>query len=681
MRARWARVLTTALGAVIAGVMVLGPAVAATATPPVTLGSGYVLDDVGALSGAEASQAQARLEQFKADTGLDLWVVYVDEFTNPSGSEDWANTTAETNGLGPTQYLLAVATEGRQFYLSGDSSGPVTQEQLATIEQQLIQPELAADDWLGAVDAAATGLADAAGGGSGAGSTGGAGFPVGLVVFLVIAVIAILVIFLIWRSRRKKVGGPSAPGAPVEQIDVKELARRASSALVETDDAVRTSEQELGFARAQFGDAATLEFQQALQTARENLNKAFTIKQQLDDTTADTEEQTRSWNTEILRLCDEANAGLDEKAAEFDELRRLEQNAPESLARVQEQRAQAAASIDAAEQQLRTLATTYAPEALSTVADNPAQARQRIAFADEQLAAAQAAIGAGKGGEAAVGIRAAEEAVGQAALLEQAIVTLGRDFAAGEQSAAALITELESDIAAASALPDADGRVAAAIASTRQQVDAARANLAGTARRPLITLQSLEAANAQIDGVVEGVRDAAAKAQRAQQMIGQQVMQAQAQVSAAEDYIVARRGAIGAEARTRLAEAGAALVQAQQLQSANPEQALQYAQRANQLAGQAIQYAQHDVSAFQGGGGGMLGGAGGGNSGGGMMGAVLGGIVINSLLGGGGGSGRGGSSGGFGGMFGGGGGSSRGRMSPGSFGGGGTRGRRGGGRF
>ncbi len=118
-------------------------------------------------------------------------------------------------------------------------------------------------------------------------------------------------------------------------------------------------------------------------------------------------------------------------------------------------------------------------------------------------------------------------------------------------------------------------------------------------------------------------------------MIGQQVMQAQAQVSAAEDYIVARRGAIGAEARTRLAEAGAALVQAQQLQAANPEQALQYAQRANQLAGQAIQYAQHDVNAFQGGGGGGMFGGGGSGGSGNMMGAVLGGIVINSLLGGG----------------------------------------------
>ena len=681
MRARWAPALTTALGAVISTLLIIGSAGAASATTPVTLGSGYVLDDVDALSSSEEAQAQTRLEQLKTDTGLDLWVVYVDEFTDPSNSEDWANTTAETNGLGPTQYLLAVATGSRQFYLSGDSSGPVTPEQLGTIEQQLIQPQLAADDWLGAVDAAADGLQDAAGGGSGSGTSApGGGFPVGLVVFLVIAAVAIVLIVIVVRRRRKKVGTGTGPGAPVEQISVEELARRASSALVETDDAVKTSDQELGFARAQFGDAATVQFEEALQTARENLNRAFTIKQQLDDTTPDSDEQTRAWNAEIIRLCDEANAGLDEKAAAFDELRRLEQNAPESLARVHEQRTKAAASIDVADEHLRTLAASFAPEALATVADNPDQARQRIQFADEQLAAAEVAIGAGKGGEAAVSIKAAEEAVGQAVLLEDAIDKLGRDFAEGERTAAALITELEGDIAAASALPDPDGRVTAAVTATRQQVDAAKASLAGTARRPLQTLQGLEAANAQIDGVVAGVRDAAAKAQRAQQMIGQQILQAQAQVSAAEDYIVARRGAIGAEARTRLAEAGAALVQAQQLQTANPEQALQFAQRANQLAGQAIRYAQNDVNAFQGpGSSGMFGGGGGGNSGGGMLGAVLGGIVINSLLGGGGGgSGRGSSSGGFGGMLGGGGG---GRISPGSFGGGGTRGRRGGGRF
>ena len=679
MRARWAPALSTALGAVITTMLIVGSAGAASATTPVTLGSGYVLDDVDALSSSEESQAQTRLEQLKTDTGLDLWVVYVDEFTDPSNSEDWANTTAEANGLGPTQYLLAVATTSRQFYLSGDSSGPVSSEQLGTIEQQLIQPQLATEDWLGAVDAAADGLQDAAGGGSGTGSAApGSGFPLGLVIFLVIAAVAILVIVVVVRRRRKKVGG-AGPGRQVEQISVEELSRRASSALVATDDAVKTSDQELGFAKAQFGDAATVEFEQALQTARENLNRAFTIKQQLDDTTADTEEQTR-----VLERRDHPAVRRGERRPRR-EGRGLRRAAPTRTerARVARTRAGPADEGGGIHRQCRR-APAHARRQLRprSARHRRRQPRPGAAAHPVRRRAAEAGAGRDRRGQGRRGRGQHQGGRGSGrsgrALLEDAIDKLGRDFAAGEQSAAALITELEGDIAAASALPDADGRVAVAIAATRQQVDAAKASLAGPARRPLQTLQGLEAANAQIDGVVAGVRDAAAKAQRAQQMIGQQILQAQAQVSAAEDYIVARRGAIGAEARTRLAEAGAALVQAQQLQSANPEQALQYAQRANQLAGQAIQYAQNDVSAFQGpGSSGMLGG-GGSSGGGGMLGAVLGGIVINSLLGGGGGSSRGGSSGGLGGMLGGGGG---GRMSPGSFGGGGTRGRRGGGRF
>ena len=131
------------------------------------------------------------------------------------------------------------------------------------------------------------------------------------------------------------------------------------------------------------------------------------------------------------------------------------------------------------------------------------------------------------------------------------------------------------------------------------------------------------------------------------------------------------RPAVRREARTRLAEAGASLVQARQLQQTDPAAALPYAQRANDLAAQAIQYAQNDVGAFGSGAGGMFGGSGGSGSGGNVMGAILGGIVINSLLGGGGRSSGGGGFGGGG--FGGGGfggGSRGGGMSPGSFGGG-----------
>ena len=94
------------------------------------------------------------------------------------------------------------------------------------IEQQLIQPQLATEDWLGAVDAAADGLQDAAGGGSGTGSAApGSGFPLGLVIFLVIAAVAILVIVVVVRRRRKNVGG-AGPGRQVEQVSVEELSRR-----------------------------------------------------------------------------------------------------------------------------------------------------------------------------------------------------------------------------------------------------------------------------------------------------------------------------------------------------------------------------------------------------------------------------------------------------------------------
>jgi uncharacterized membrane protein YgcG len=148
-------------------------------------------------------------------------------------------------------------------------------------------------------------------------------------------------------------------------------------------------------------------------------------------------------------------------------------------------------------------------------------------------------------------------------------------------------------------------------------------------------------------------------------------------VTAASDFIGTRRGAIGAEARTRLTEAQRHLAAARQLRETDVSGALQHAQAASTLAVDALSSARNDVQDWE-----LRQGAGPG-TGGNLAGAVLGGILIDSVMRGG-FSGRGswggrGSRGGFGsGGFGGGGFGG----GPGSFGGPRSSGRiSGGGRF
>ncbi|MFF1571953.1 TPM domain-containing protein [Leifsonia sp. NPDC058292] len=675
-------------GALLALALIMGAPLAASAQDPVELGSGHVVDQAGVVSPSDEKViANAAAELYK-DHQIDLYVVYVDQFTNPSQAADWANQTAENNNLGPKDYLLAVSTDGRAYYLSGDSEGPVSDDQLSQIENNDIEPKLKAGDWSGAAVAAANGLGDAVGGGS-----GGSGF---FWFFLIAIVVVGLIIFFVVRSRSKKkattggtaTSGPATPQSELQTMPIAELERRAGSALVLTDDAVRTSEEELGFATAQYGAQSVVPFQAALDTAKAQLTDAFKLKQKLDDAEPDSEQQTREWNAQIVQLCAAANDALDKQADAFDDLRALEKRIPEASAEIQTAAAEVQGRIAPATATLTALGERYTDASLATVHDNIAQASERLSFVTTALAAAKQKSDAGDASAAAIGVRAAEESVDQAKLLLDAVDRLGHDLATTQQTIDATIAELESDVAAARALAaagDPQGTIAGAVAATEQTLTDVTAKVAAGRVNPLEIRQRLEAANQSIDGVLQGVRDAQQQTQRAQSSLQQTLLSAKSRVSAGEDFITARRGAVGPEARTRLAEAGRLVVQAEAAAADDPVSALAQAQRADQLAEQAIQLAQQDVGGFQpssGGLGGLFGGgtSGGGGGGNGAMGAILGGILINSVLGGGGG----------GGLFGGGGGGGRtgggrigggGGFSPGSFGGGGTRSRRGGGRF
>jgi hypothetical protein len=193
----------------------------------------------------------------------------------------------------------------------------------------------------------------------------------------------------------------------------------------------------------------------------------------------------------------------------------------------------------------------------------------------------------------------------------------------------------------------------------------AAAQTSGTAD-PLGTYTQLTKADHDLDQLLADLEQERAAAERLNRNFEQALFTAQSRVHSVSDYIDTRRGSIGPDARTRLAEAVRQLEAAQATRSTNLTQAIAYANGASALAAQAQSLANADLTAAQRAYASQYGGRGGSH-----MGAVMGGLVIGELLGG-------AMGGGFGGGFGGGGGG----WSPTSFGGspgGGSLG--GGGRF
>lgn len=679
MTIRWLTLAALALAAV-AGAFT---ASAASATDPLTLDSGYVTDQADTLSADEEATVEARLEELTANSNADLFVVLVDDFTNPSDNVQWADTVADSNNLGSEQYLLAIAVDGRSYYISAAPDGPVSFDQLDTIEDKMVP--LAADgDWVGAITLAA----DEIQGDGGAGA-----LRVTLIVVAVIAAALLvwLIVALVRRARRKaeirrRGAMPETPDPadPFSTLTDEQVETQAGLALVQADDAITSSKEELGFAVAQFGEGATEEFTRVVDAAKAKIAEAFDLKQKLDDEIEDTIHDRRAWHIRIIRIAEEIDDVLDDNTEAFDALRKLEQNAPQELERVRGERAALTPILAAAAPALSALSATYDPAALSTVADNPAQAQERADLADRSIEAAAQAIAAGRSGEAAFAIRTAEQSVAQAAQLAQAVSTLGAELAAIETQSQALVTELQADLAAAQQLPDTTGAIAAASSATAQQLQLAQADLASTKRNPQRVLEALSAANAEIDAAIAQGREGVERSRRVQQMLEQTLAQANSEIRAAREFIETRRGTVGSTARTRLANAEASLTQALNLRATDPEASLAEANRALALAGQATSAAQSDVQAYNppgydSGWGSPFGGSTSSSGGSGIGGDILGGIIGGLLAGGGGGSSRRSSSGWR--SSGGGGFRSSGFGGGGSRGGGGRSGRSGGRRF
>ena len=678
-----ALVRLSACGLLIAGALVVpatasaAPAVEAPApvsarTVPAatsTVLTEQVTDDADVL---DDSAARDVVNQLAAE-GIGLWVVTIDDASMTA--EEYAAKAWDDSRLGTQDLLLVInmTSSGRTYAFSGSAKNSVWSDSTTDAVRTKIYNELKDGDYDGAVAAVLTGLDSSAGTGDSSGSGTGGGTGVALVLGTTALVGGGAVLYS--RSRRKKsLEGPAGARA-ASVVPLETLALQAGNALVTADDAVRAADEELSYAQAQFGLAATDSFTQALATAREHVARSFELRKLLDDDIPETEAQQRQMNSEILGRCQDAVRVIQEQEAAFSERRGLEANLPASISETGQRADETERAITAAQTLLVTLHASYPSSALTSVSEAPTQAQRLLAAGRTALDQARDSLASGEQSTAVEQVRIAQGSIAQAGALAAQVSTARERLATATTDLGAAIASISSDLVDARRL--ADQVPSAVLAPLVADAEAAVAEGRGVSANngnggdPLAALEHLARAEGALDAALASARAKEENDARARSQLSFRLSHLTSQVEAVTSYVTTHRGVVGASARTALSEASRHAAAAARLQVTDAAAALAEVAAAEPLVAQAQALAEADVRNHH--------DSWGSGSGSGGSGIDLGSLILGGILLGGGGhrggyGGWGGHSGGFGGFGGGG-------FGGGGFGGGGGGFGGGGGRF
>ncbi|GAB2866435.1 hypothetical protein GCM10027074_37280 [Streptomyces deserti] len=400
------------------------------------------------------------------------------------------------------------------------------------------------------------------------------------------------------RTRTTPGGSPLRPAGP----PLAELDERTRALLIEADDCVRTSREELGFAEARFGTAGVEPFARALREAEAELATAFRMRQRYDEGVPGDETARRQALAGIIGRCQEAGRRLDAEAAGFDGLRGLEQGLGEALAVAEGRFRDLATRTGTTEILMAELRERYPAYATAQVVGHVEQAKDRLVFATSRLNRARQCADRGETTRAIGHLRAAEGAIAQTAVFLTGVDRLAAALTAAAKLVPAALTGAEAEIAgarerlavgqrpAASAAPSAGsfrpappvrvpgvppGELRARILHADAVLAAVREEVTGGPYDPLDALRRIVRAALPVAAGRAGVLPAAA------------LLIARGAVATAADYVTTHRGVVGSEARTLLAEA-------QRLLGSGEEDARPAAEA---LARQARELAERDARA------------------------------------------------------------------------------------
>ncbi|MFC9908720.1 hypothetical protein [Streptomyces sp. NPDC127197] len=384
------------------------------------------------------------------------------------------------------------------------------------------------------------------------------------------------------RTRTRTTPGGALPGPP-PQPTLARFDLQSRAALVEADDCVRTSREELAFAGTRFDAADAEPFGRALREAEAELSAAFRMRQRYDDGVPGEESARRQVLAGIVGRCAEAGRRLDTEAAGFDVLRGLELGIGAALEVAEARFRELAGRTGTTEAILGDLAERYPSGATASVVGYVEQAKDRLVFATVRLNQSRQQADLGNADLAAAHLRAAEGAITQAAVFVDGVDRLAQELTTAAGLVPGALTGAEAELAGVREWlrgergggggPDVPvGEVRARLARADIVLAAVREELTAGPYDPLDALRRIAEAVTPLAAGRAGVIPAAA------------LLVARSSTRAAADFVSTHRGAVGATARTRLAAAEALLADGDHL-------------AADARAGEARHLAEQDVRA------------------------------------------------------------------------------------
>jgi hypothetical protein len=418
-------------------------------------------------------------------------------------------------------------------------------------------------------------------------------FAVVAIVTAVVVLGGLTAVGLVTLFRRgSRPDGGRAIGRGTAGRDIPSIDTRAGSLLLQLDEQLRDSDDELGFAIAQFGIERSRRFAEAVRSARAEVTEAFRIKQQLDDAFPESDQQHREWTLQVIALCERAQKTLTDETAAFREFRRQEVDAAASLDDLRTAIDATRARLEPTRATLAQLAKMYDPARSASVVTNVDAAATLLDDATRTADAVAPRVSATGVSNVAEELQEARQQVHRAQQQLDAIDRTAADLAGASQALERLLRDTARDLADAKVqrdtAPDADTgeAIIRAIASVEAAIAAGERT-----KDPIAELDRVGNAVAELDLALASARNQQQRLEHARAALVGTLVSAKSQIAEVRGYIGGR--GVGVEARTRLAEAERQLMLAQA--EADPVEALDTARRAVTHARDADALARFDT--------------------------------------------------------------------------------------